>query len=187
MNPSTEDILRAVDEISADHIFILPNNSNIILAAEQVKNLARGTSVEVIPSKNIPQGIAAMIAFVDGMKPEENVQAMTEALETVKAGQVTYAVRDTNMDGRVIQSGDIIGITDKTIEASGTDIVETTIELLKKMTDEDSELITIYYGQEASEEEAEKIAAGIRKENDAIEVEIQYGGQPIYYYFVSVE
>lgn len=187
MNPSTEDFLQAVNRIDADNIYILPNNSNIILAAEQAGDLIKDKNVKVIPSKNIPQGISAMIAFVEGMTPEENVEAMTEALAEVRAGQVTYAVRDTNIDGKEIKSGDIIGLSDKTIEVSGTDIVETTVALIKNMMDEDSELITIYYGEEATEEDAEKIAAEIQLGNDDIEVEVEYGGQPVYYYFVSVE
>lgn len=187
MNPSTEDILSAIDKVNADNIFILPNNSNIILAAEQARELTEDKNIVVIPTKNIPQGITAMINFAEGMTPEENAEAMTEGLADVKAGQVTYAVRDTAIDGKEIKAGDIMGLSDKTIENVGKDVVETTIELLKNMMDEDSELITIYYGEEGTEEDARKIAEAIQKLDEEIEVEIHYGGQPIYYYFVSVE
>lgn len=187
MNPSTEDILSAIECVNADNIYIMPNNSNIILAAEQAKDLTKDKNIIVIPSKNIPQGIAAMINFVEGMSPEENEEAMKEGLSMIKSGQVTYAVRDTAIDGKEIKAGDIMGLSDKTIETVGTDIVDTTIELLKQMMDEDSELISIYYGEEGNEEDAEKIAAAIQLVDEEVEVEIHYGGQPIYYYFVSVE
>lgn len=187
MNPSTEDILHAIQHINADTIFILPNNSNIILAAEQAKDLTEDKKIIVIPSTNIPQGIAAMIGFEYGASPEENQAAMTEALKQVRSGQVTYAVRDTTIDGKEIKSGDIMGLSGKTIEAVGTEVVQTTVELLEKMIDEDSELVTIYYGEDATEEEAEKIAAHIQLQHEEIDIEIQYGGQPIYYYFVSAE
>lgn len=187
MNPSTEDILGAIEKIPAKNIYILPNNGNIILAAEQAKDLTKDKAVHVIPTKNIPQGIAAMINFVEGFTPEQNEEAMTEALSEVKSGQVTYAVRDTVIDGKEIKAGNIMGLSDKTIEIVGTDVVDTTIDLLKKMMDEESELITIYYGEEGTKEDAEKIAKAIEGIDDEMEVEIQYGGQPIYYYFVSVE
>lgn len=187
MNPSTEDILSAIEKVNADNIFILPNNGNIILAAEQARELTEDKNIIVIPTKNIPQGITAMINFAEGMTPEENAEAMTEGLADVKAGQVTYAVRDTAIDGKEIKAGDIMGLSDKTIENVGKDVVETTIELLKNMMDEDSELITIYYGEEGTEEDARRIAETIQKLDEEIEVEIHYGGQPIYYYFVSVE
>lgn len=187
MNPSTEDILSSIEKVNADNIFVLPNNSNIILAAEQARELTEDKNIVVIPTKNIPQGITAMINFAEGMTPEENAEAMTEGLADVKAGQVTYAVRDTAIDGKEIKAGDIMGLSDKTIENVGKDVVETTIELLKNMMDEESELITIYYGEEGTEEDARKIAEAIQKLDEEIEVEIHYGGQPIYYYFVSVE
>ena len=181
------DILGAIEKIPAKNIYILPNNGNIILAAEQAKDLTKDKAVHVIPTKNIPQGIAAMINFVEGFTPEQNEEAMTEALSEVKSGQVTYAVRDTVIDGKEIKAGNIMGLSDKTIEVVGTDVVDTTIDLLKKMMDEESELITIYYGEEGTKEDAEKIAKAIEGIDDEMEVEIQYGGQPIYYYFVSVE
>ena len=187
MNPSTDDVLSAIEQVNAENIFVLPNNGNIILAANQAKNLTEDKEVYVVPSKNIPQGIAAMINFVEGFTPEQNEEAMTEALSEVKSGQVTYAVRDTVIDGKEIKAGNIMGLSDKTIEIVGTDVVDTTIDLLKKMMDEESELITIYYGEEGTKEDAEKIAKAIEGIDDEMEVEIQYGGQPIYYYFVSVE
>ncbi len=187
MNPSTEDILGAIQQINADNVFILPNNSNIILAAEQAKDLDEEKNVIVIPSRNIPQGIAAMVNYAEGLGLSENIEAMMEALSTVQSGQVTYAVRDTAVDGREIKAGDIMGLSDKTIEAVGSDVVETAIKLLKKMMNEESELVTIYYGEEGNEKDAERIAAAVQEMDSEVEVEIQYGGQPIYYYFVSVE
>lgn len=187
MNPSTEDILDAISHVNADHVYVLPNNGNIILAAEQAKELTTDKEVVVIPTKNIPQGITALINFVEGMSTEENEKIMTESLQGVKSGQVTYAVRDTLMDGKEIKEGDIMGLSDKTIETVGTDVVDTTIQLLKKMLDEDSEVVTIYYGKEASEDDARKIADAVEEIDGDVEVDVQYGGQPIYYYFVSVE
>ena len=187
MNPSTEDILSAIQKVNADNIFILPNNGNIILAAEQARELTEDKNIVVIPTKNIPQGSTAMINFVEGMTPEENEEAMRQSLSEVKSGQVTYAVRDTLIDGKEIKAGDIMGLSDKTIETVGTDVVETTLALLKKMLEEESEIVTIYYGQEGSEEDARKIAAALAEVDEDLEVEIHFGGQPIYYYFVSVE
>lgn len=187
MNPSTDDILHAISHIDADNIFILPNNSNIILAAEQAKDLTEDKNIIVIPSKNIPEGIAAMIGFAFDASAGENAETMTEALSEVRAGQVTYAVRDTTIDGKEIKSGDIMGLSGKTIEVVGSEPVQTTVELLEHMIGEESELVTIYYGEEASEEDAEKIAAKLQMGHEQIDVDIQYGGQPIYYYFVSVE
>lgn len=187
MNPSTEDILGAINRVNADTIFILPNNGNIILAAEQARELTEDKKIVVIPTKNIPQGITAMINYVDGMTPEENAEAMTEGLNEVKSGQVTYAVRDTIIDGKEIKAGDIMGLSDKTIENVGTDVVDTTITLIQNMLNEDSELVTIYYGEEGKEEDAKRIAEAVQEIDDELEIEIHYGGQPIYYYFVSVE
>ncbi|MCI5883840.1 MAG: DAK2 domain-containing protein [Eubacterium sp.] len=187
MNPSTEDILEAIDRVNADIIYIMPNNSNIILAANQAKSLTEDKKVVVIPTKNIPQGITAMIQYIDGNSPEENERAMTEALEEVRSGQVTYAVRDTTIDGKEIAQGDFMGLSDKTIEAVGKDIVETTVKLIHELETPDSSLITIYYGEEGSEEQAREIAEKICQENEELEVEIENGGQPVYYYFISVE
>lgn len=187
MNPSTEDILEAVSKVNADTVFVFPNNSNIVLAANQAKDLVEDKDVVVIPTKNIPQGITAMIHYIDGSSASDNEEAMTEAVQLVKSGQVTYAVRDTSIDGKEIRQGDIMGLSDKTIEVVGSDVKETTVDLAKKLADEDTELITLYYGEEASEEEAAEIAAAIGEWRDDIEVEVEYGGQPLYYYFLSLE
>ncbi len=187
MNPSTEDILEAIEQINADTIYIMPNNSNIILAANQAKSLTEDKKIVVIPTKNIPQGITAMIQYIDGNSPEENERAMIEALDEVRSGQVTYAVRDTTIDGKEISEGDFMGLSDKTIEAVGKDIVETTVELIHKLLTPDSALITIYYGEDGSEEQAREIAEKICAEDEDLEVEIENGGQPVYYYFISVE
>lgn len=187
MNPSTEDILDAISKVNADNIFLLPNNSNIILACEQAKDLTKDKNIYVIPTKNIPQGITAMVNFVEGITASENAETMKASLSEVKAGQVTYAVRDTSVDGKMIKAGDIMGLSDKTIETVGSDIVDTTVALLSKMLDEDSELVTIYIGQDGSMEDARQIEKEVEKIDSELEVEIQYGGQPIYYYFLSVE
>ena len=187
MNPSTEDILDAISKVNADNIFLLPNNSNIILACEQAKDLTKDKNIYVIPTKNIPQGITAMVNFVEGITASENAETMKASLSEVKAGQVTYAVRDTSVDGKTIKAGDIMGLSDKTIEIVGSDIVDTTVALLSKMLDEDSELVTIYIGQDGSMEDARQIEKEVEKIDSELEVEIQYGGQPIYYYFLSVE
>lgn len=187
MNPSTEDILDAISKVNADNIFLLPNNSNIILACEQAKDLTKDKNIYVIPTKNIPQGITAMVNFVEGITASENAETMKVSLSEVKAGQVTYAVRDTSVDGKTIKAGDIMGLSDKTIETVGSDIVDTTVALLSKMLDEDSELVTIYIGQDGSMEDARQIEKEVEKIDSELEVEIQYGGQPIYYYFLSVE
>ena len=187
MNPSTEDILDAMSKVNADNIFLLPNNSNIILACEQAKDLTKDKNIYVIPTKNIPQGITAMVNFVEGITASENAETMKASLSEVKAGQVTYAVRDTSVDGKTIKAGDIMGLSDKTIETVGSDIVDTTVALLSKMLDEDSELVTIYIGQDGSMEDARQIEKEVEKIDSELEVEIQYGGQPIYYYFLSVE
>ncbi len=187
MNPSTEDILDAISKVNADNIFLLPNNSNIILACEQAKDVTKDKNIYVIPTKNIPQGITAMVNFVEGITASENAETMKASLSEVKAGQVTYAVRDTSVDGKTIKAGDIMGLSDKTIETVGSDIVDTTVALLSKMLDEDSELVTIYIGQDGSMEDARQIEKEVEKIDSELEVEIQYGGQPIYYYFLSVE
>lgn len=187
MNPSTEDILEAVSHINADTIFVFPNNSNIILAANQASELVEDKDVVVIPTKNIPQGITAMIHYIDGSSVKDNEEAMSEAADLVKSGQVTYAVRDTSIDGKEIRQGDIMGLSDKTIEVVGSDVKDTTVELVRKLADDYTELITLYYGEEATEEEAEEIAEAIGEWKEDIEVEVEYGGQPLYYYFLSLE
>ena len=187
MNPRTEDILQAVEKVPADTVYILPNNGNIILAAEQARNLTEDKKVVVIPSTNIPQGIAAMINFMPGQPAEENTQQMTEEMGNVKSGQVTYAVRDTRMDGQEIKQGDYMGIADKKIVAVEKSLPEVTVELVEGMIDEESELVSLYYGADVTEKDAEAVADLILKDHDDLEVEVQYGGQPVYSYFVSVE
>lgn len=187
MNPSTEDILEAVSQVNADTIYVFPNNSNIILAANQAKELTEDKELIVIPTKNIPQGITALLNYMEGNDSSENEEAMTEAIQTIACGQVTYAVRDTSIDGKDIKQGDIMGLSDKTIEAVGSDVKETTLALIHELMQEETELITLYYGEEASEEDAQEIASKLQEENEEIEVEVEYGGQPIYYYFVSLE
>ena len=178
MNPSTDDVLSA---------FVLPNNGNIILAANQAKNLTEDKEVYVVPSKNIPQGIAAMISFVSGRSAAENAESMEEEMQLIKSGQVTYAVRDTNMDGKDIKQGDFMGLTDKTIVSVGSDLQGTAKELIESLLDEDSELVSLYYGSDATKEQAEQLAEDIENTHEDVEVEVQYGGQPVYSYFISVE
>jgi DAK2 domain fusion protein YloV len=187
MNPSTEDMLTAIDEVNADNIFIFPNNSNIILAANQAKDLTEDKNIIVIPTKTVPQGITAIINFVHDKSIEENESRMLSEIKKVKSGQVTYAVRDTNIDGKDIKQGNIMGLNDKTIVSVGTDIIDTTFELIAGLVDDDSELISIYYGEEVTEEQAEVLADKVTSEYAHIDVEVHYGGQPIYYYVLSVE
>lgn len=187
MNPSTDDVLSAIEQVNADNIFVLPNNGNIILAANQAKNLTEDKEVYVVPSKNIPQGIAAMISFVSGRSAAENAESMEEEMQLIKSGQVTYAVRDTNMDGKDIKQGDFMGLTDKTIVSVGSDLQGTAKELLESLLDEDSELVSLYYGSDATKEQAEQLAEDIESTHEDVEVEVQYGGQPVYSYFISVE
>ena len=187
MNPSTEDMLNAINEVNADNIFILPNNGNIILTAEQAKHLTKGKKIHVIPSKTVPQGITAVINFVYDKSPEDNAARMTEEMQRVKSGQVTYAVRDTSLDGKEIKQGNIMGIGDKTILSVGVDVPATTLELINCLAVDDSELISLYYGEEVSEEDAAALAEVIMEKYPNLDVEVHYGGQPIYYYVLSVE
>jgi DAK2 domain fusion protein YloV len=187
MNPSTEDMLNAIDNVNAETVFILPNNSNIIMAANQAASIVDDKEIIVIPTKTVPQGITAVINYLPDVSAEENKEAMVEAIATVKTGQVTYAVRDTEIDGFEIKENDYMGIGDKTILAVGTDINTVTIEMLEKMIDEDTEMVSIYYGSESSEEEAEVILEAIEEKYPDVDVEINDGGQPIYYYVISVE
>lgn len=187
MNPSTEDMLNAIDEVNADTIFILPNNKNIILAAEQAAELTEDKKIIVVPTKTIPQGITALINFMDNMSPEENKDNMMAEIENVKSGQVTYAVRDTSIDGKEIHIDDIMGIGENGIEAVGKEIAATTLELLGGMIDEDSELVSIFYGDGVTEEDAQDIADQLGEKYPDVEVEVQFGGQPVYYYILSVE
>ena len=187
MNPSTEDMLNAIDQVNADTVFILPNNKNIILAANQAKSLVEDKEIIVIPTKTVPQGITAIINFMPDADAKTNEEAMLEEIKNVKTGQMTYAVRDTHIDDKEIHEGDIMGIGDSGILAVGKDLEEATKELIANLVDEDSELISIYYGEEVSEEEAEKFAGEIEELYPDVDVDIQFGGQPIYYYVLAVE
>lgn len=187
MNPSTEDMLNAIDQVNADTVFILPNNKNIILAANQAKSLVEDKEIIVIPTKTVPQGITVIINFMPDADAKTNEEAMLEEIKNVKTGQMTYAVRDTHIDDKEIHEGDIMGIGDSGILAVGKDLEETTKELIANLVDEDSELISIYYGEEVSEEEAEKFAGEIEELYPDVDVDIQFGGQPIYYYVLAVE
>ncbi len=187
MNPSTEDVLGAIANVNAETVFVLPNNKNIILAANQAASIEDDKNVIVIPSKTIPQGISAMIGFEGSMSPEDNEASMTDAMTAVKSGQVTYAVRDTSVDGKEIKIGDFMGIDDTGIKSVGTDIVEVIKELVKEMSDEDSELLSVYYGEDVSKEDAEALVATLEVEYPDFEVELHPGNQPVYYYLLSVE
>ncbi len=187
MNPSTEDMLNAIAQVNADTVYILPNNKNIIMAANQARDLTEDKNIIVIPSKTVPQGISAIINFVYDKTPEENAKHMTEEMNNVKSGQVTYAVRDTSIDGRTIKQGNIMGIDDSKIAAVGESVKDTTLELVESMIDEDSELISLYYGDEVTEEDANALADEIMEKHSEVEVEVHAGGQPIYYYILSVE
>lgn len=187
MNPSTEDMLNAIEHVNADTIFILPNNSNIILAAQQAKALTEDKEIVVIPSKTVPQGITAIINYVFDKSASENEQHMIEEMNRVKTGQVTYAVRDTSLDGKEIKQGNIMGIGDKTILSVGEDISETTLDLIDQLVDDDSELISLYYGEDTTEQDANEIAEKVMEKYPMVDVEVHMGGQPIYYYVLSVE
>lgn len=187
MNPSTADILDAADKVNADVIYVLPNNKNIILAAEQAEKLSKDKKIVVVPTKTIPQGIAAIINFNGEVSSDEALSIMTEEIGNVKTGQVTYAVRDTSIDGITIKEGNIMGIADKGIAAVGESVEDTTVEMIGTMVDEDSELISIYYGAEVSEEDAVKCAKALEEKFPDLEIEVNKGDQPIYYYIVSVE
>ena len=187
MNPSTEDILNAVEKVNAETIFVLPNNKNIILAANQAESLVEAKNVIVIPSKTIPQGISAMIGFVEDNSAEDNKEAMTDSMSYVKTGEITYAVRDTVIDDKEIREGNIMGIGDEGILSVGDDITATTVDMIKKMQDEDSEIVSIYYGEGVTEDEAQTLASKLSEELPDLEVEVYSGGQPVYYYIASVE
>ncbi|MGN0293660.1 MAG: DAK2 domain-containing protein [Lachnospiraceae bacterium] len=187
MNPSTEDMLEAIDQVNADKIFILPNNKNIILAAEQAGKLTADKKIVVIPSRSVPQGIAALISFMAECTLEENQEAMLEAMGNVKTGQVTYAVRNTSIDGKTIHEGDFMGIDDHGIAAVGTELEQTALDLLDSMVDEDSELISIYYGEGVVEEDARALEEAVSEKYGDCDVELYSGNQPVYYYLMSVE
>ncbi len=187
MNPSTEDMLNAIDQVNADTIFILPNNKNIILAANQARSLVRDKKIVVIPTKTVPQGITAVINYVPDLSVEENEKTMTEEISNVSTGQVTYAVRDTNIDGKEIKQGDFMGIGDKGILSVGSAISEVTLKMIDEMMSDERELISIYYGSEIQEVDAESLRAQVESKYPGCDIELQYGGQPIYYYIVSAE
>jgi len=187
MNPSTEDMLNAIDKVSADNIFILPNNKNIILAAQQASSLVEDKNIIVIPSKTVPQGITALVNFMPDLSVTENVDNMEREMGSVKTAQITYAVRTTNIDGMDIEQGDIMGLGDHGMLAVGKSVEGTAMAALKAMIDENSELVTIYYGSDIGGEDAERMADQARAEFPEAEIELQYGGQPIYYYLISVE
>lgn len=187
MNPSTEDVLSAIDKVNAETVFVLPNNKNIILAANQAADIEEDKNVIVIPSKTIPQGIGAMIGFEPDASVDDNTESMKEAMNSVKSGQVTYAVRDTSIDGKEIKTGDYMGIDDDGIKSVGTDITEVVSELVSEMSDDDSELLSIYYGSDVTEEDANALAGVLGEQYPDYEIELHPGNQPIYYYIVSVE
>ena len=187
MNPSTEDMLNAIEQVNADSIFILPNNKNIILAANQAGSLVKDKKIMVIPTKTVPQGITAVINYVPDMTVEENAETMTEEIKSVSTGQVTYAVRDTSIDDKEIKQGDFMGLGDSGILSVGTAISEVTMSMIDEMISDEAELISIYYGSEITEEDAEKLKSQVEEKYSSCDIELQYGGQPIYYYIVSVE
>lgn len=187
MNPSTEDMLNAIDQVNADNIFILPNNKNIILAANQAQSLVKDKKITVIPTKTVPQGITAVINYVPDLTVEENEETMKSEIANVSTGQVTYAVRDTSIDGKEIKQGDFMGIGDSGILSVGTAISDVTMSMIDEMMSEEMELISIYYGSEITEEDAERLRARVEEKYSSCDIELQYGGQPIYYYMVSAE
>ena len=187
MNPSTEDMLNAIEKVNADVIYILPNNKNIILAAEQAKSLVEDKKIFVVPSKTVPQGIAALINFLPDLSPEENLENMTSEMGRIHTGQITYAVRNTNIDGMEIHEGDIMGIGDSGMLAVGQNVNETVLETLKRMVEDESELISVYFGKDVTEEDAEALVEKVQTAFPNCEVELNDGGQPIYYYLLSVE
>lgn len=187
MNPSTEDMLNAIDRVNADSIFIFPNNKNIILAANQAQSLVKDKKIMVIPTKTVPQGITAVINYVPDLSVEENAETMLAEIGAVATGQVTYAVRDTHIDGREIRQGDFMGLGDHGILSVGTSIAGVTLELVDAMMTPDKELISVYYGEEINQEDAEKLSERLMEKYPNCDIELQYGGQPIYYYIISAE
>jgi DAK2 domain fusion protein YloV len=187
MNPSTEDMLNAIAKVNAETIYIFPNNKNIVLAANQARDLTEDKTIVVVPTKTIPQGVTALISFVPEKDAQENLELMMEAIANVKTGQVTYAVRDTRLEDKEIHEGDIMGIGDHGILAVGPDKAKVAMEMVDAMADEDCEVISIYYGADVAEEDAEALAAAIEEAHPDCEVEVNFGGQPIYYYIISVE
>ncbi len=187
MNPSTEDVLSAIEQVNAETVFVFPNNKNIILAANQAADIEEDKNVIVIPTKTIPQGISALISFEDSLSPEENKEAMEAGMGAVKSGQVTYAVRDTSIDGKEIKTGDYMGIDDEGIQAVGTDIVQVVKDMIAAMSEEDSEILSIYYGSDVEEKDANALLEALQEAYPDYEMELHMGGQPVYYYIVSLE
>ena len=187
MNPSTDDILHAIEKVPAKNIFVLPNNKNIILAANQAAQLSEEKKIYVVPTKTIPQGISALVNFIPEQSAEENAARMTEELCNVKSGQITYAVRDTVIDDKEIKENDYMGIGDDGILAVGADMEQTLLEMVEKLVDEESGIISLYYGEDVSEEDAQRLADQLQEKYEDLEVEVNDGGQPIYYYILSVE
>ena len=187
MNPSTEDMLNAIEHVNAKTVFILPNNKNIIMAANQAVDLVEDKQIIVIPTKTIPQGITALVNYIPDHSVEENKEQMMAEIENVKTGQVTYAVRDTEIDGKTIKQNDFMGIGDKSILSVGTDLMATTLEMVDAMVDEDSAIVSIYFGSDSDDDSANELAAAIEEKYPDVEVEVNDGGQPIYYYVISVE
>ena len=186
MNPSTEDFIKAIEKVHARHIFILPNNSNIIMAASQAAEVSEGRDVRVLPTKSIPQGLSACISFNPEADPEENQSAMMDAVGHVKTGQVTYAIKDTTVDGREIKAGDYMGILDKDIRLTSSDKVDAACRLISEMFDGDSEIVTLIAGKDASEEEVQKVQKYI-EDHFEVDVDVEQGDQPVYCFIVGVE
>ncbi|MDD7183244.1 DAK2 domain-containing protein [Peptostreptococcus anaerobius] len=186
MNPSTEDFINAINMVNADNIFILPNNGNVIMAANQAKEISE-KNIYVVPTKNIPQGIGCLVSFDPDSDADSNMENFDEVLSNIKSGEITFAVRDTIMDGIEVNEGDVIGITGKSLISSGKDIAEVTKEVVRNMADEDSDIITLYYGEDVEEDDARLLAETIQEEYEDVDVELYYGGQPLYYYLISVE
>lgn len=187
MNPSTDDILSAIKHINAENVYILPNNKNIVLAANQASDICEDKKIFVIPSSTIPQGIAAMLSYNEAAEPEENLENMKSALGDVKTGEVTFAIRDTSVEGKEIRKNNIMGISDNGIDVVGTEVDQVTKDLVESLVDEDSGLITLYYGEDISEEDANALSDYLAEKYEDLDVDVRFGGQPIYYYILSVE
>ncbi|MBQ7463634.1 MAG: hypothetical protein IJS86_02115 [Lachnospiraceae bacterium] len=187
MNPSTEDMINAIEKVNAENVFIFPNNKNIILAANQAAGLTEDKNIVVIPTKTIPQGIAALINYMPDLSADENAAAMKEEIAHVRSGEVTYSVRDTMIDDKEIKTGDIMGIGDSSILAVGRDVEKVTVKMTEELITEDDSLVSIYYGEDVSEEDADKLLKNLSEKHPDLEFEIHQGGQPVYYYIISVE
>ena len=187
MNPSTEDILNAIEKINAENIVVLPNNKNIILAAEQAAELCENKTIFVVPSRSVPEGITAMIHYDDNAEPAKTVEAMKEALSTVDTGTLTYAVRDTHLEDSEIHEGDILGMKNGEIAVVKQDVTEAARALLDELIGDDHDMVSIYYGADVTEADAEALAAYVEEAHPDCDVDVQYGGQPLYYYIFSAE